>query len=162
MVRKEDGEKRVTILAVVVGIVLIFAAVALEVRGGWFSGEKVVLNEEYYGRFTDYNNLSVEEYEKLINNKKSFVVLVDQNGCNTADKLREFVKDWAEEVGIKVQKIMFSEMKEGSMHELVKYYPSVVIVEDGKVKAFLRADNDEDADEYNDYQAFKSWIEKYI
>ena len=57
---------------------------------------------------------------------------------------------------------MFSEMKETSLHDFVKYYPSVVIVGEGKVRVFLRADSDEDADKYNDFEVLKSWLNDQI
>ena len=163
MVKKEKEEKRATILALIVGGALILAVVALGVRDGWFKGGgKVVLSEEFYGKFTDYESLSVEEYEDLIKNNKTFVVFVDQGGCETATTLRGFVRDWAIEAKVKVRRIAFSKMKETSMYRVVKYYPSVVVIEKGKVRTFLRADSGEDADKYNDYNAFKSWIEQYI
>lgn len=155
-------ERRVTVLAIIVGVALIIAGVVMGIRSGWSNDEKVILSEEYYGEFIDFDKISAEEYEELINNKKSFVVLVDQDGCHTADRLKEYIRKWAPGARIKVLKTMFSEMRETSMHEKVKYYPSVVVIENGEIRAFLRADSDEDADEYNDYEAFKGWIEQYI
>ncbi len=162
MGKEKKGEKRRAILVAIVLAALVLAAVAFGVRDGWLGGAKVVLSEGYYGEFTDYQDLSVEKYEELVGKGDSFVLFVDQGGCETAERLRGFVKDWASEKDVKVQRIMFSEMKKTSLHELVKYYPSVVVVEKGKVRAFLRADSDEDADIYNDYEKFKGWIEKYI
>lgn len=70
--------------------------------------------------------------------------------------------DWAKEAGIRVYKMMFGDMKESGLHEFVKYYPSVALVSHGRVVAWLRADSDEDADMYNDYDVFKAWMEKYV
>ena len=107
----EKQEKRNRILVILVGIVLVFAAVVFAIRdGNIFGGGKVILSEEYVGEFKEYNDLSAEEYENLIGEEKSFVLFVDQNGCNTAVILKGFVEDWAREAGVKVQKIMFSEM----------------------------------------------------
>ncbi len=163
MVKKEDkSKKRTTALVFIVGAALILAAVAFGTRDGWFLTQKVVLNEEYIGEFTDYKNTSAEEYEELVNKKDSFVLFVDQGGCETADRLREFTRDWATEKGIKVLRIMFSEMKKTSLHEFVKYYPSVAIISKGKPVGYLKADSDEDSDEYNKYFVFYEWINKYF
>ena len=135
---------------------------ALGVRGGWFNERKIVLEEEYLGEFTDYMSISAEDYEKLIEEKNSFILLVDQYGCNAADTMREFVKDWATEKKVKVLKIMFSEMRETSLHEYVKYYPSVAIISEGEVIGYLRADSNEDSEMFNDYEVFKNWVEKYF
>ena len=103
-----------------------------------------------------------EKYEELIARKTTFVVFVDQGGCTTADKLRGFVQEWAKVSGVKVYRIMFSDMKETSLHEVVKFYPSVALVAKGRPVAWLRADEDEDADAYNNYDDFAKWIGKYL
>ena len=66
------------------------------------------------------------------------------------------------ETGILTYRMMFAEVKESSLHEQVKYYPSVAIVSRGKVMAYLRADSDEDVEIYNNYDAFKEWMGKYL
>ena len=54
--------------------------------------------------------------------------------------------------------MMFSEMKESKLYELVKYYPSVAVIKDGEVVKYLRADEDEDAGIYNNYEEFVDWL----
>lgn len=129
---------------------------------GWFDDPKVKLDAEYYADGAEFMKLSAGEYEGLVESKKSFVVFVDQGGCTTADRLREYVTRYMTETGILVYRMMFEEIKETSLHEQVKYYPSVAIVSKGRVVAWLRADSDEDAKMYNDYDTFKAWMEKYI
>ncbi|MBQ6461127.1 hypothetical protein IJJ36_01685, partial [Candidatus Saccharibacteria bacterium] len=100
--------------------------------------------------------------EKKVAEKKSFVVFIDQGGCTTADRLRGFVKDYASSHGFKVYRMMFEEMKKTSLHDFVKYYPSVAVISRGKVVGYLRADADEDSDAYNNYDAFLTWMQKYL
>lgn len=131
---------------------------------GWFSDEKAVLDDEYRctecdGEFMD---LSIEGYEGLTDNKKTFVVFVDQGGCTTADRLRGYVREWAINGGVKVYRMMFSEIKETSLYNFVKYYPSTVVVSKGRIVAWLKADADEDAAAYNGQDDFAVWIEKYV
>ena len=149
------------LLVLVVGGVVLFVGAA----SGWFSSDtKVVLNAEYYcGDSCDgeYMELAAWEYEELVREGKSFVVFVDQNGCTTADRLRVYVRDFANEAGVRVYRMMFSEVKKSSLGEAVKYYPSVAVVSQGKVVGYLRADSDEDAGAYNDYDAFKGWMGRY-
>ena len=90
------------------------------------------------------------------------MVFVDQDGCTTADRLRGYVKDWAASAGVKVYRMMFSEVKESSLHDAVKYYPSVAVVSRGHVVGALRADSDEDAAAYNDYEAFRGWMGRWL
>ncbi len=163
MGRKEKKKQRQILSFIIfLVVILIGVTVAVGVMGGWFTEEKVVLGEEYLGGFTELKDISAEEYEELIDRKDSFVLLVDQSGCTTADTVRGFVKDWATEKGVKVQKIMFSEMKGTSLHDYVKYYPSIVVISRGKPVGYLRADSDEDAEIYNNYEAFIDWINKWF
>ena len=104
-------------LVVVVGGTILFVGAA----AGWFSDNKVVLDEEYYSEDAGLVDLTTEEYEELVKSQKSFVVLVDQGGCTTADRLRGYVEDWAKSVGVKVYRMMFDEMKKTSLHDYVKY-----------------------------------------
>ena len=147
----------VTLVAVILGGVLFVGAAS-----GWFDNAKVVLDPEYYSEETDFMELDANGYEDLVKARKTFVVFVDQEGCTTADRLREFISNYAKETGIKVYRMMFSEVKNSSLHDQVKYYPSMAIINKGKVAGYLRADADEDAAAYNDYDAFKEWIGQYL
>ena len=151
----------VLLLLVVVGGTVLFVGAT----SGWFGGSKVVLDAEYYcGEDCDDEmmELSGAEYKDLVKEGKSFVVFIDQSGCTTADRLRGYVADFAREAGIKVYRMMFSEARDTSLHDYVKYYPSVAVVSHGKVVTWLRADSDEDADYYNDYEAFVTWARRYL
>ena len=142
------------LIVVVLGSILFVGAAS-----GWFDNHKVKLDAEYYADGAEFMELTAGEYKRLIEAKKSFVVMVDQSGCTTADRLREYVTRYMTETGILVYRMMFAEVKESSLHEKVKYYPSVAVVSKGKVVAYLRADEDVDADKYNDYDAFKKWMD---
>lgn len=174
--RKSGGKKpeslqgalaKLKIWQLVLALVLIVGGVVLFIGavGGWFGSSKVVLDVEYYcGEECDgeYMELDGEEYERLIREKKSFIVFVDQTGCKTADKLRGYMKDYATKIGVKVYRIMFDKARETSLHDTVKYYPSVAVVANGRVVGFLRADADEDSDAYNKPEAFEEWIKRYL
>ena len=145
------------LIVVVLGSILFVGAAS-----GWFDNHKVKLDAEYYADGAEFMELTAGEYEGLVGAKKSFVVFVDQDGCTTADRLREYVTRYMTETGILVYKMMFEQVKESSLHDQVKYYPSVVVVDKGVVRAYLRADSDEDAEVYNNYNAFREWMEKYL
>ena len=147
----------VALLVVIVGGVVFVGAV-----GGWFDAKKVRLDADYYADGAEYMEISADEYEGLVANKKSFVVMIDQNGCTTADTMREYVTRYMTETGIKVYKMMFEDLKNTTLHDTVKYYPSVVIVNKGQVAGYLRADSDEDAGAYNNYDEFRKWMRQYL
>ena len=160
MVKKKN--RKILPLAMALIVVVLGSILFVGAASGWFDNHKVKLDAEYYADGAEFMELTAGEYEGLIEAKKSFVVMVDQSGCTTADRLREYVTRYMTETGILVYRMMFAEVKESSLHEQIKYYPSVAVVSKGKVVAYLRADEDEDADKYNDYDAFKAWIGKCL
>lgn len=150
----------------VLGLILVVGGTTTFVVlvSGAFQNTGFVIDAEYRceGKCDgEYMELDSSSYDKLVAEKKSFVVFVDQGGCTTADKLREYVRKYAVSHGVKVYKMMFEEMKKTSLHDEIKYYPSVAVISRGKVVGYLRADADEDADAYNSYEAFEKWIEKF-
>ena len=147
----------IALVVVLIGGVLFVGAVS-----GWFDDPKVVLDAEYYTERVEFIDLTASEYEELAQAKKTFVVFVDQGGCTTADRLREYVKSYMVEKGISAYRMMFSEVKESSLHNQVKYYPSVAIIDKGVVRGYLRADSDADAGIYNNYDEFREWMRKYL
>ena len=162
-----EKKKQMGVLGLVIALVVVLFGGVLFVGAvsGWFDGSDVRLDAEYIcGEGCDggYMELNAAGYEELIKAGKSFIVFVDQGGCTTADRLRGYVSDWAANAGVKVYRMMFAEVKESSLHDSVKYYPSVAVISHGKVVGALKADSDEDADMYNDYEAFKGWMGKYF
>lgn len=147
----------VALFVVVFGGILFVGAVS-----GWFNRTKVKIDSEYYVDSPSFMEISGEEYGGLVNEKKSFLLFVDQNGCDVADRLRNYISDYAQEKGISVYRMMFQDLKNTSLYEKVKYYPSVVIFDRGRVKDFLEADNDEDAEMYSDYSAFVNWLKNRV
>ena len=162
-----EKKKQMGVLGLIVSLVVVLFGGVLFVGAvsGWFDNTKVSLDAEYVCKGDCGERimpLTVDEYEGLVKAKKSFIVFVDQDGCTTADRLREYVTNYAAEVGIKVYRMMFAEVKGMTLGEKVKYYPSVALVSKGEVVGWLRADADEDAAAYNDYGAFKEWMGKYL
>lgn len=160
--KKHDNNKKkrwvwVAALVALVAIGILLAGGA----NGWFDGNKIELDVEYYTN-RGFMGLTATEYDSLVDNKKSFVVFVDQFGCTTADRLREFMKQYMEKNEIAVYRIMFEEMKETRLHDFVKYYPSVAIIDEGEVKMYLRADSNDNAIIYNSYEDFGRWMDEYI
>ncbi|MBR0465704.1 hypothetical protein IJJ02_02890 [Candidatus Saccharibacteria bacterium] len=161
-----EKKKQLGVLGLIVALIVVLfgGLLFMGAVSGWFDDPKVVLSEEYKCTegCEEFMELDAAFYEDLVKAGKSFVVFVDQDGCTTADRLRGYVLDWASSVGVKVYRMMFSEVKKTSLHDYVKYYPSVAIVDKGMVRGYLRADSDEDADAYNDYDTFSGWIQRYL
>ena len=119
------------------------------------------LEDEYYGTSEEIA-MTKDDYESLIKKEKSFVVLVDKPGCATTQTMRGYMSNFPGDMQFKYYHLYWDEAKETSLHEKVKYTPSVALIHNGKVIAFLDADSKEDADRYNDAAALQDWIREYI
>lgn len=153
------------LILVVGGSALFICAVA-----GVFDSKKVTLNPEYYasdssltlsdGDFLEL--LTPERLAELQSEKKSFLLFVDQTDCVNADRMREFLAAYTAETGLKPYRILFSDLKNTPLYNEIRYYPSTALISDGSLFAFLNANSDADADAFNDYAAFKLWLDQKL
>ena len=119
------------------------------------------LDEEYYGSFGK-TFIDDKEYEQMIADKKSCVVMVDQPGCLKTDSFDQWLEDYPEEMHFKYFGLRWSYAKETSLYNYVKYTPSIALIHEGEVVAWLDADSDEDKEYYDNAEALKGWLEKYL
>jgi len=106
-------------------------------------------------------DIGISDFEKIVADKQSALIFIDQGGCVTAERMRGFIDKISSEEGLKFYKMMWADAKETSLKENVPYYPSLVIMKDGKVVKALRANSDEDGPIYNDKKLLQEWISKY-
>lgn len=122
---------------------------------------KVQLEPDSYG-ISEVTDIDKSEYEKMIAEKKSFVLMIDHEGCTATIKMRKMLQNLGENEQFKYYRIMWPDAKETNLHDYIKYSPSIAIINKGKIVAYLRADSDEDAAYYNDHDALKSWLISHI
>lgn len=140
-----------------------FALIFIGIFGLIFSGQsnRFPLDSDQYGDFS-FVEIENEDYDALIESEKSFLLLIDQNGCITAEGLKSILEPLATEHGIRVYRMMYSDMRQTSLFDKIKYYPSVAIINKGTPVAWLRADSDEDVNRYKDKEELSSWLDTYI
>ena len=63
---------------------------------------------------------------------------------------------------IEILSMSIDEFKKTSYYKTVKYAPSVLIIEDGKIVTFLDAEKNSDIEKYQDIDKFTEWVSKYI
>lgn len=148
------------LIASLVGIVIISGSVVLAVSI-LNADHRYRLDDEYYAESKELN-IEKDEYEDLVSNKKSFVILVDKPGCITTPGMRYNLRDFPEDMQFQYYRIMWDEAKKSSLHEYVKFVPSVAIVYRGEVKVWLQADRDEDTKYFENADDLRDWIKKYI
>lgn len=122
---------------------------------------KTTLDSGYYGE-SEVTDIDKSEYEKLIKEQKSFVLMIDHEGCTTTAKMREMLKNLSNNEQFKYYRILWPDAKDTNLHDYIKYSPSIAIIDKGKVKACLRADSDEDAKYYNNQADLESWLNSNI
>ncbi len=54
------------------------------------------------------------------------------------------------------------DFKKIDLYSEVKYAPSIIIVDKGKIVTYLDAESDEDSEKYHDPDKFEDWISNYV
>lgn len=159
--KQKDGAPKwfrlIILAALIIAAVIVVIALNLGQGGGKFH-----LSEEYYGSSEMIAGLTTEQYEDLIAQKKSFVVMVDKPDCVTTVAMRENMAHFPDNMRFSYYQFMWSQMKNSSLHGYVTFVPSVALIREGKVVAWLRADSDEDTEYFNSAEALQRWLAERI
>lgn len=119
------------------------------------------LDSNYYG--TDsIKEIGIDELNRLIDNKKSFAIFIYQPKCITSFDFENVLNEFIEEEKISIYKIAFSDIKDTKIGKSIKYYPSFIVYNKGRMVDFLRANKNEDVKYYLSKKGFKSWFTKYV
>ena len=119
------------------------------------------LDEDYYSSDT-IKEISISELDTLIENKKSFVVFVYQPMCLTSNDFAQVLNEFSNEEKIAIYKIAYSNIKDTKLGTKVKYYPSFLIYNKGKLISYLKSNKYEDKFCYTSKEEFKKWFTKYV
>ena len=119
--------------------------------------EKFHLSDKYYN---EGNYISIKSLDGL--EKESYVLYTYNNYCSFKIPCDKVFKVYMEKYKIDFLSMPFENFKKTSLYKKVKFGPSIVIVKEGKVVAYLDADKDEDLEKYQDSTKFEEWINKYI
>ena len=98
-------------------------------------------------------------FENLVASKKSFVIYVSLPICNgDAAKFKEYVLDFQRKNNVSFYYLTSDYIKDTSLYQTVKYFPSVIIYKDGKIINYLKYDSDSDLEYYKSYSGFERWL----
>ncbi|MDD2470044.1 MAG: hypothetical protein PHI22_03875 [Bacilli bacterium] len=123
--------------------------------------EAFYLDDEYYGN-SSLIEIDSEKLKNLEEDKRSFVVFAHQPFCSTSYDLNNNIIEFLDTNKMSFYKILFSNIKDTSIAEHVKYCPSVVIYHNGQIVAYLDAGSDEDVAYFESVKGFKKWFTKYV
>lgn len=119
--------------------------------------EKFYLNENYY----NVSGLKEITKDDILEND-NFILFTYNNYCSLAIPCEDIFKDFSENNNIQILSIPFDEFKNTKYYENVKYGPSVLIIKDGNLVAYLNAEKNSDIKKYQDVNEFTDWIKNYI
>ena len=139
----------VVLICVIVGVLLIIKP------------SKFYVEDKYYNT-NGLVDVSKDELESLLSEKKSFVLFAYSNVCMFSTPCETVFASSSIAMGINILQIPLSEYKTTSLYNKVKYAPTVIIIKNGRVVDYLDSNSDEDEALYQDNTAFENWIYTYI
>ena len=121
--------------------------------------DKIYLDDEYYstGTFINIKNSDLSDLKD-----KNYVLFTNNNYCSMSIPCDKIFLEFMEKYKIDFLYMSFDELKKISFHKKIKYAPSVLVVNKGKIIAYLDANSDDDLEKYQDVNKFEDWISKYI
>ncbi len=120
---------------------------------------KLYLTNKYYN-----NGSFIDIQSKDINNMKNetYILYTYNNYCTFSKPCEDIFKEVMEKEKIDFLSIPFEEFRNTYLYDTVKYAPSIIIVNNAKIVAYLDANSDEDLNKYQDTLVFKEWLNTYI
>ena len=82
--------------------------------------------------------------------------------CQFQKPCDEVFEQFMQDNNISIYNIPFAEFKETELYNKVKYAPSVILINKGKIVAYLDANSNDDLDKYQEVDAFKEWVERDV
>ena len=82
--------------------------------------------------------------------------------CLTSNDFAQVLNEFSNEEKIIIYKIAYSNIKDTKLGTKVKYYPSFLIYNKGKLISYLKSNKDEDNLCYTSKEEFKKWFTKYV
>ena len=143
----------------IVTVILFIVVVAVTVYIVVTKDDRFYLSDEYYNNGT-FNEITSEQIDGLSN--KKYILYTYNNYCSFATPCDKIFQTFSNDYKIDILSINYEQFKNTSFNKIVKYAPSVMIISNNKVVAYLDAENDRDVEKYQNVDAFKEWLEKYI
>ena len=149
-------KKTIIISSIVLVLLIIIISVFLLFKK---NDGKLYLSDEFYGNgvFSEINANNINKYSN-----KTYLLFTYNNYCNFQIPCDKIFQTFAKDNNIELLSISYAEYKNTKFVKEVKYAPSVIIISNNKVVAYLDAEKDSDLEYYQNVDAFKSWVETYV
>lgn len=125
------------------------------------NSSKFSIEKEYY-KESKFIDVTSEDIKELKENKKSFIVFTYNNYCMLEIPCDEIFKKVMNKYNISFLYLPYEEMKNTFIYDEVKLAPSVILIKEGEIVAYLDAESNEDLLKYQDTEEFEKWLTSYI
>lgn len=135
------------------------AALVLILRNGRSAPETETfpLSAEIYAE-ANFQELSTAEFEQLIAEQKSFIVILHMAVCPAEFPIKDVAKQVAQAENLTIYSLKEDDFKQTALAATIKYLPSAAIYRTGELVAFLDAESDEDLEYYKNADGFLKWL----
>lgn len=123
--------------------------------------DKFYLDNKYYNT-NNFINVTSDDINALLNQKATFILFSYNNYCSLPIPCHDIFEQAIKENNISILKISFEDLKKTKLYKKVKLAPSVIIIKNGKIIDYLKADKDSDLEKYQNTKSFTDWLNKYI
>ena len=104
--------------------------------------------------------ITPEELDGL--KEENYILYTYNDYCRFPISCESIFEEFMQEYKIHFLSIPFADFRNTSFYPDVKYAPTVIIIQKGKVIAYLDADSDDDVEKYQNKEKLKEWLEQYI
>lgn len=118
------------------------------------------LDQQYYNQDGKFINLSSSDFEDF--DTQNYVLFVYNNYCAFSVPCDQIFEQFMKGKNINFLSMSFEEFKKISLHDIVEFAPSVIIVKNWKIVNYLNAEKDSDVQKYQDVDSFWNWISRYV
>ena len=141
--------------------IILLVLVILSMTGCIKENSKFYLNDEYYnaGKLVDIDS---KELRNMLKSNDSFILFTYNPYCNFKVSCEDVVENFSKNNNITIFKISFEEFKNTKLYNTIKYAPSIILINKGKIETYLDPNKDEDSIKYQEEKALKDYIEMYI
>ena len=122
---------------------------------------KIKLSDNYQSaeNLIEIDNKMLLDLEK---SKESFVLFISLPSCPTSSEFRKLLEKFLEKENLSFYHIISTQIDNSKASDAVKYFPTVIIYDKGKIKTYLKADSEKDEKYYKSLDEFSKWFSKYV
>ncbi len=120
---------------------------------------KIYLDSKFYKK-SEFITVKADEFNKI--NARTYLVYTYNSYCTFSVPCEDVFREVMDKYNISMYGLPIAEMKKTFIYDTVKYAPSIVIIKENKIVAYLDAESDEDLIRYQDAKEFEDWLGTYI